>query len=88
VLPVADGSCDITAHVMFESLRRPGDLLVSQREALQRLGVSAHRPTYAGDPAAYLTALSRTGDAAELLDPAGLGGFSWLLHPVGVDLPV
>jgi hypothetical protein len=27
--------------------------------------------------------LSRAGEAAELLDPAGLGGFGWLLHPVG-----
>jgi SAM-dependent MidA family methyltransferase len=86
VLPVPDGSCDITAHVMFESLLDDGDLLVSQREALRSLGVTAARPTYDGDPTTYLAALSAAGEAAELIDPAGLGDFTWLLHQVGVDI--
>jgi SAM-dependent MidA family methyltransferase len=85
VLPVPDGSCDITAHVMFESLAEPGDLLLSQRDALVSLGVTADHPAYEDDAASYLTALSSAGEAAELLDAGGLGGFTWLLHGVGLD---
>ena len=78
--PVPDGSCDLTAHVLFESLATAGDVVISQREALQSLGISGQRPPYEGAQAAYLAALSAAGDAAELLDPAGLGGFTWLVH--------
>jgi SAM-dependent MidA family methyltransferase len=86
VLPTPDGSCDLTAHVMFESLRDDDDLLMSQRDALRALGVRAARPDYDGDPRAYLAALSAAGEAAELIDPSGLGSFSWLIHQVGVDI--
>jgi SAM-dependent MidA family methyltransferase len=88
VLPVPDGSCDLTAHVRFASLTEPHDVVLSQREALRRLGLTAGRPAYDGDPSAYLSSLSRAGEAAELLDPGGLGGFTWLLHPVGIALPL
>jgi SAM-dependent MidA family methyltransferase len=84
--PVPDGSCDITAHVLFDSLAELGDELLSQREALRWLGVDSPRPSYNGDPAAYLTELSASGDAAELIDPDGLGGFTWLIHQKGIDL--
>jgi SAM-dependent MidA family methyltransferase len=88
VRPVPDGGCDLTAHVRFESLRGPDDQLVAQREALRRLGVDGRRPAYTGDAASYLTQLSAAGESAELLDPAGLGGFSWLLHAVDVPQPL
>ncbi|MES4902665.1 MULTISPECIES: SAM-dependent methyltransferase [unclassified Streptomyces] len=55
-----------------------------QRAALRALGVEGRRPPLAlatDDPAAYVRALSGAGEAAELLDPAGLGGFTWLLQP-------
>ncbi|NUS88402.1 MAG: hypothetical protein HOY75_38300 [Streptomyces sp.] len=55
-----------------------------QRDALRALGVEGRRPPLAlatADPAAYVRALSAAGEAAELLDPAGLGGFTWLLQP-------
>lgn len=55
-----------------------------QRDALRALGVEGRRPPPAlatADPAAYVRALSAAGEAAELLDPAGLGGFTWLLQP-------
>lgn len=83
-LPVPDGSCDLTASVLFESLQAPGDLLLSQRTALQQLGIRGTRPVYDGKPADYLRGLSEAGAAAELIDPGGLGGFTWLLHPVGL----
>jgi SAM-dependent MidA family methyltransferase len=96
VPPVPDGSCDLTAHVAFDALAAagpagsgPAPTLLTQREALHRLGVSGARPPLrlaSTDPAGYLRALSRAGEAAELTDPAGLGGHFWLLHPV--DLPV
>jgi SAM-dependent MidA family methyltransferase len=91
-LPVPDGSCDLTAHVLMESCAAAvggdvGTRLLSQRDALRALGVHAPRPAYAGDPRAYLQALQATGEAAELLDPSGLGGFMWLVHARGVDLP-
>lgn len=91
VAPVPDGSCDVTAHVALDSVAavRPGAVRLTQREALARLGVTGARPplTLAGsDPLAYLAALARAGEAAELLDPAGFGGFGWVLHPVGAQV--
>jgi SAM-dependent MidA family methyltransferase len=86
--PVPDGSCDLTAHVLFDSLRATGDVLLSQRKALQTLGISASRPVYDGAASAYLEALSRAGGAAELIDTHGLGGFTWLLHPAGIAVPL
>ncbi|UUN31326.1 SAM-dependent methyltransferase [Streptomyces sp. FIT100] len=62
-----------------------GAALVSQREALGRLGVSGTRPPLAlasSDPAAYVRALSAAGEAAELTARGGLGDFTWLLQPV------
>jgi SAM-dependent MidA family methyltransferase len=88
VQPVPDGTCDITAHVLFESLAQPTDIVMSQHDALRALGVRPARPAYDGDAATYLAALSAAGEAAELLDESGLGGFSWLLHAVGVPQPL
>jgi SAM-dependent MidA family methyltransferase len=89
VVPVPDGSMDITAHVLFESLAADaGSVLLSQREALHRLGVDGRRPSYDGNASSYLSHLSRTGDEAELLDPGGLGGFTWLVHTIGTSNPL
>ncbi len=92
VPPVPDGSCDLTAHVALDScLAAAPGLLTTQRAALTQLGVRAVRPPQelAGrDPAAYLAGLRDAGEAAELLDPAGLGGFGWLLHGVGMAVPL
>lgn len=85
VPPVPDGSCDITAHVAVDSL---GGALLGQREALHRLGATGRRPPreLAGsDPRAYLQAMTQAGEEGELLDPRGLGGFTWVVHPVGVS---
>jgi SAM-dependent MidA family methyltransferase len=61
-------------------------VLLSQREALHALGVRGGRPPLAlasADPVAYVRALSSAGEAAELTDLSGLGGFTWLVQPVG-----
>ncbi|UUS32314.1 MULTISPECIES: SAM-dependent methyltransferase [Streptomyces] len=58
-------------------------VLLPQREALHRLGVSGERPPLAlasRDPAAYVRALATAGEAAELTARGGLGGFTWLLQ--------
>ncbi|MGW7576819.1 SAM-dependent methyltransferase [Streptomyces sp. NPDC054765] len=86
VAPVPDGSCDITAHVALDACGGPSAERLTQREALRALGVDGRRPPLAlaaTDPAGYVRALSAAGSAAELVDPAGLGGFGWLLEPVG-----
>ncbi|MFI9308061.1 SAM-dependent methyltransferase [Streptomyces triculaminicus] len=86
VRPVPDGSCDITAHVALDAAALPGGSVTSQREALRALGVDGSRPPLSlasADPAAYVRALGAAGEAAELTSPAGLGGFGWLLQPVG-----
>jgi SAM-dependent MidA family methyltransferase len=88
VMPTPDGSTDITAHVLFESLTREADVMLRQREALQSLGLTAHRPSYDGEPTSYLAAMSESAAAAELLDPHGLGGFTWLVHAEGVKHPL
>jgi SAM-dependent MidA family methyltransferase len=89
VPPVPDGSCDVTAEVAWDSLvaaahdpRHPEPELVSQRTALSGLGVDAARPVVGADTAAYLRGLQRSGAAATLLDPGGLGGLTWLIRPV------
>lgn len=89
--PVPDGSCDITAHVALDACAvTPGARVVSQRTALRALGVASGRPplTLASeDPAAYVRALTRAGEAAELTARGGLGDFGWLLEPVHVPEP-
>ncbi len=91
VVPVADGSTDLTAHVAMDAVAAAGGgpySLVTQRRALRALGVDGTRPPLAlatSDPAGYLHALAGAGAAAELTDPAGLGGHWWLLHGVGID---
>ncbi|MGW7219339.1 SAM-dependent methyltransferase [Streptomyces sp. NPDC054826] len=89
--PVPDGSCDLTAHVALDACAAavpgPGGRLLTQREALRALGVTAGRPPLAlasTDPAGYVRALAAAGEAAELLAPDGLGAFGWLLRPAGV----
>lgn len=97
VPPVPDGACDLTSHVALDACAAAGasagataTLLTSQRAALHALDVRS-RPadprTASTDPTAYLTALRDTGEAAELTDPAGLGGFGWLVQAVGIPLP-
>jgi SAM-dependent MidA family methyltransferase len=81
--PVLDGSCDVTAHVALDSL---GGSLVLQRDALRALGVSAARPSLElaqTEPLRYVAELSSAGEAAELLDPSGLGGFGWVWTAAG-----
>ena len=81
--PVLDGSCDVTAHVALDSL---GGSVVLQRDALRALGVSAARPSLElaqTEPLRYVAELSSAGEAAELLDPSGLGGFGWVWTAAG-----
>ncbi|MFC7384030.1 SAM-dependent methyltransferase [Sphaerisporangium rhizosphaerae] len=85
---IPDGSCDITAHVALDACAAAGEragaistTLTTQRQALRDLGVSGARPALTlatTDPAGYLRALARASEEAELIDPAGLGGFGWL----------
>jgi len=80
---VPDGSCDLTAHVAVDALEH--DEVMTQRAALRDLGVAAATPDVTlarTDPAAYLSALARSSAALALTDPAGLGGFGWVLRRV------
>jgi SAM-dependent MidA family methyltransferase len=97
VMPVPDGSCDLTAHVAIDACAEAGSRagaehshLVRQREALRVLGLTAATPPRAlahADPAGYVRQLSAASEAAELLDPSSLGSFWWLLQSKGVALP-
>lgn len=88
VPPVPDGTRDLTSHVALDACadRAPGTSgLVTQRAALHGLGLTGRRPPLSlasSDPAAYVRELSAAGEAAELLDPGGLGGFTWLVSEV------
>ncbi|WP_346042442.1 SAM-dependent methyltransferase [Actinomadura chokoriensis] len=94
---VPDGSCDVTAHVALDACTTAGEragatstLLTTQRDALRALGLSGARPPLAlahSDPRAYVAALCRAGEDAELTDPTGLGGFGWLTQTVSIPLP-
>jgi len=91
VAPVPDGSSDLTAHVAIDAVAaRAGApyALLTQWAALRALGVDGARPPLAlasTDPAGYVRALAAASAAAELTEPAGLGGHWWLLHPIGID---
>lgn len=94
VRPVADGTCDLTAHVALDAcaaaVRGPA-LLRSQREALHTLGVRGTRPPLslaADDPARYVRELAAAGEAAELTEQGGLGDFGWLVCPVETHDPL
>jgi SAM-dependent MidA family methyltransferase len=88
VEPVADGSCDLTVAVALDAVAAAGAplhpvQLLRQAEVLRALGADGGRPPIAlasEDPAGYVRALARAGAAAELTDPAGLGGHHWILH--------
>ena len=81
--PSLDGGHDVTAHVAVDALAAAvNGSLQSQRDALRELDVSGARPpqTLASiDPQEYVKALSAAGEAAELMEPSGLGGFWWVL---------
>jgi SAM-dependent MidA family methyltransferase len=84
VPPVPDGSCDLTAHVALDSCANAtGATLLTQAAALRALGISAALP--AADASSYPLELERASQARALLDPQGLGGFGWLVQPVGID---
>ncbi|MGW5104093.1 SAM-dependent methyltransferase [Streptomyces sp. NPDC004100] len=96
--PVPDGTCDITAHVALDACAVAGSAqentagaaprLLTQRDALRALEVTGARPPLTlatTDPAGYVRALARAGEAAELTATGGLGDFGWLLQPVGTD---
>jgi SAM-dependent MidA family methyltransferase len=83
VPPVPDGSCDLTAHVAWDSLLAgSGGAMQTQRAALTGLGVDGRRPAAEPSHPAYLAELQRAAAAATLLDPGGLGGLGWLVCPV------
>jgi SAM-dependent MidA family methyltransferase len=92
VHPVLDGSCDVTAHVAFDScLAATGGRLLPQREALRLLGTDPTPPDRslaATDPRGYLSLLAAANGAAELLDRRTLGSFGWLVRPVGTADPL
>jgi len=98
VAPVPDGSCDLTSHVALDACALAGEkagatqtLLLRQREALRALGVGgALPPTVLArtDPPGYARLLAESSVAGELLAPAGLGGFGWLLQGVDQPLPL
>jgi SAM-dependent MidA family methyltransferase len=89
VPPAPDGSCDVTAHVALDSCAAAtGSRRLDQRAALRALGVDGALPTWTGETAQYAEALQAATSAAALLDPAGLGGFGWLVRPVGIDDPL
>jgi SAM-dependent MidA family methyltransferase len=92
---VPDGSCDLTAHVALDACaaaaRADATLFTTQRDALRQLGIAGTRPPRelaSDDPAGYLRRLAAASEDGELLDPAGLGGFSWLVQVKGVPLPL
>ena len=83
VRPVPDGTQDLTAHVAFDACAAATrGRLLRQADALAWLGISAGLPA-ATDPS-YVVGLQRAAQGRELLDAAGLGGFTWLVQEVGL----
>jgi SAM-dependent MidA family methyltransferase len=83
VMPVPDGSCDLTAHVAMDSLAH--DQLIDQRTTLRQLGVSGQIPPVElarANPMAYLRGLGSASAAAALTARGGLGDFLWAFKHV------
>lgn len=78
-----DGSHDVTAHVAVDALAAAvHGTLATQRNTLRALGTCVVRPPLmlaSTDPQRFVSELSAAGDAAELIDASGLGGFWWVL---------
>jgi SAM-dependent MidA family methyltransferase len=102
VPPAPDGGCDITAHLSVDAAAAAAAAagagpatLIAQREALLALGVSARvvaplsgcEGSPGRSPVGLLADLARAGQAAELLDPGGLGGFTWCAQGVAIECP-
>ncbi|WP_191844257.1 SAM-dependent methyltransferase [Catellatospora chokoriensis] len=91
VPPAFDGSTDITCHVAVDSVAAAAgtdSLLLDQRTALHRLGVTAQRPPLAlasSDPVGYVRALAAASEIGELTAASGLGGHWWLAQWTGLD---
>jgi SAM-dependent MidA family methyltransferase len=85
VLP--DGSRDVTSDIAVDAVAaRVDGTALRQHDALTRLGLQARRPAperAQTDPVGYLRDLAAVGEVAELVDPAGLGGFWWVVSRVG-----
>ena len=92
VPPVPDGSCDLAAHVALDALAAAsGGRVMTQRDALSRLGVDATPPPRelsTTDPRGYLALLQAASQAGELLDRRTLGSFGWVVCPVGTADPL
>ncbi|MEP6760700.1 MAG: SAM-dependent methyltransferase [Sporichthyaceae bacterium] len=97
VPPVPDASCDVTAHVALDACaeagRRAGattTVLTTQRDALTALGMVAEQPhseLASTDANAYVAAIVRVGQLAELRERGGLGDFGWLIQALETPLP-
>jgi SAM-dependent MidA family methyltransferase len=87
---VPDGSRDVTAHVAVDAVAASaGGRVLRQAGALRRLGVVGTRPPRdlaETDPRAYLRALARSTEAAELTATGGLGDHYWMVSCVGVSV--
>jgi len=81
----AAGGESVAAAGQSPRVRAVATMLIDQRAALRALGVSGRRPDYDEDPIGYSAALQRASEAAELLDPTGLGAFQWLLQGIDLD---
>jgi len=92
VPPLPDGTCDLTAHVSLDAVAEAvGGYVLEQRDALSLLGVRSEPPPRSlslSDPRGYLALLQQASQAAELLDRRGLGGFGWVVCPVGIPAPL
>jgi SAM-dependent MidA family methyltransferase len=93
VVPVPDGSCDLTAHVAVDALAAAtpgaGVRVLRQREVLEDLlgpPRAAPHDLARSDPTAYLEALAEQSTRRELAAPDGLGGFWWVLAERGTTV--
>jgi SAM-dependent MidA family methyltransferase len=82
-----DGTADVTADVALDSVAAACEgRVLRQRDVLHELGIDGTRPDpqlATTDPTAYVQALARAGEGAELTASPGLGDFGWVVTGVG-----
>jgi SAM-dependent MidA family methyltransferase len=95
-VPVPNATMDLTVHVAVDALAAAGStvagrpaIVMTQAKALRSLGLDSSRPPLEvaqRDPISYVRALSMATQAAELMDPEGLGGHFWIMQPVRIEV--
>jgi SAM-dependent MidA family methyltransferase len=86
VVPVPDGSCDLTAHVAVDALAAATPAGPGGPVAVMRQGAAVPHALASTEPTTYLRLLAEQATRRVLGAPGGLGDFWWVLTRRGTTV--